>query len=70
MKSTITIEQFDNGISILQDYEDGDTQGIVTLDTTKEKDLGKLLMADISNVMDAEVTNKVQVEINIIPVRP
>ena len=68
MKTTITIEQFDNGISILEDYEDGETQGIVSIDNTKEKDLGKILMADILCVMNGKVTNKVKMEINIIPV--
>ena len=65
MKTTITIEQFDNGISIKETDEDGDTQAIVSLDRTKEEEIGKVIWEDIENMMDDENTNIVTMNIEI-----
>ena len=65
MKTTITIEQFDNGISIKECDEDGNTQAIVSLDRTKEEDIGKVIWEDIKNMMNDECTNIVTMNIEI-----
>jgi hypothetical protein len=65
MKTTITIEQFDNGISIKETDEDGDTQAIVSLDRTKEEEIGKVIWEDIKNMMDDESANIVTMNIEI-----
>lgn len=63
MKTTITIEQFDNGISIVETDDEGNTQSVVSLDRTKKEDIGEIMWEDIKNLMDATLKNKVKMEI-------
>lgn len=65
MKTTITIEQFDNGISIKYDYDEGNSTAIVSLDRTKEEDIGKMIWNDINDLMNAKLTSKVTMNIEI-----
>ena len=65
MKTTITIEQFDNGISIKYDDDEGNSTAIVSLDRTKEEDIGKLIWNDINDLMNAKLTSKVTMNIEI-----
>ena len=62
MKDSITIEQFDNGITIKADNGDEIT-GKVCLDATKEKDLGKVIWESVKYIMDKNLTNIVKMEI-------
>lgn len=63
METTITIEQFDNGISIVETDDEGNTQSVVSLDRTKKEDIGEIIWEDIKNLMDATLKNKVKMEI-------
>ena len=65
MKTTITIEQFDNGISIKYHDDEGNSTAIVSLDRTKEEDIGKLIWNDINDLMNAKLTSKVTMNIEI-----
>lgn len=65
MKTTITIEQFDNGISIKYDDDEGNSTAIVSLDRTKEEDIGKMIWNDINDLMNAKLTSKVTMNIEI-----
>lgn len=63
MKATITIEQFDNGISLKWKSPGEDTQSEVALDFDKEKAIGKMIWDDIKHLMDAELCNEVEMSI-------
>lgn len=65
MKVEITIEQFDNGISLKwKDAEnDGDTKAIVALDREQSKAIGDIIWNDVLCVMDNDETNKVNLTI-------
>lgn len=63
MKATITVEQFDNGISLKWVSPDTDGQSEVALDFDKEKAIGKMIWDDIKNVMNAELCNSVEMVI-------
>ena len=65
MKTTITIEQFDNGISIKYDDDEGNSTAIVSLDRTKEEEIGKMIWNDINDLMNAKLTSKVTMNIEI-----
>jgi len=69
MKAIITIEQFDNGISLKWRYGDtnapvADSQNIVALERDKEKAIGEMIWDDVKNAMDAALTNTVRMEID------
>jgi hypothetical protein len=63
MKTTITIEQFDNGISIVETDDEGNTQAMVSLDRNKQENIGAIIWEDIQHLMNAELKNKVKMEI-------
>ena len=63
MKTTITIEQFDNGISIKYDDDEGNSTAIVSLDHTKAADIGKEIWSDVEYMMNHDLKNKVKMEI-------
>jgi len=70
MKAKITVEQFDNGISLK--WESGETpdmQAVVALEYDKEKALGKMIWEDIDSIMNRETCNKVELEIEYKPVK-
>ena len=73
MKAIITIEQFDNGISLKWKDGDGqntvhmpaaDPQCVVALDRDKEMAIGKMIWDDVKNAMNAALTNTVRLEID------
>lgn len=65
MKTTIIIEQCDNGIVVEEHVDDGSNIKTVSLDHTKVADIGKTIWEDIVHVMDSECKNKVRVELEI-----
>lgn len=70
MKAKITVEQFDNGITLKwESGETPDTQAVVALDYDKEKALGKMILEDVDSIMNRETCNKVELEIDYNPVK-
>ena len=63
MKETIIIEQFDNGITISATNDEG-TERRVSLEHTKEQEIGKLIWESIHFMMDRHTTNEIAMEIN------
>lgn len=63
MKETIIIEQFDNGITIEATNDEG-TERRVSLEHTKEQEIGKLIWDTVRFLMDKETTNTVKIEID------
>ena len=68
MKVTITIEKFDNGISIVQKYLDGG--GVISrvaLDSQKETELGRRIWEDVKDFLEGNLSEKPcnSVDINI-----
>lgn len=63
MKTLISIEQFENGITIVESDESGNVSSMVSLDDTKEKDIGIMVWANIHYIMNSELKSKVQLEI-------
>lgn len=64
MKETIIIEQFDNGITIKATNDEGTTERRVSLDHSKEQEIGKLIWETIRFMMDRHITNEIAMEIN------
>lgn len=63
MKTEIIIEQFDNGITITNKNEDGSMSKTVSLDHSKESEIGKEIWSDIKYIMDKSMCEKVKMEI-------
>lgn len=63
MKETIIIEQFDNGITIEATNDEG-TERRVSLEHSKEQEIGKLIWETVRFLMDKETTNTVKIEID------
>ena len=63
MKETIIFEQFDNGITIEATNDEG-TERRVSLDHSKEQEIGKLIWETVHFLMDKETTNTVKIEID------
>lgn len=63
MTETIIIEQFDNGITIEATNDEG-TERRVSLEHTKEQEIGKLIWETVRFLMDKETTNTVKIEID------
>lgn len=65
MEVTMTVEQFDNGISIKWRDENGkyDPQNIIAVDDNKQEEIGKCIWEDIKILMDANLTNSVELQI-------
>lgn len=64
METEIIIEQFDNGITITNKNEDGSMSKTVSLDHSKESEIGKEIWSDIKYIMDKSMCEKVKMEIN------
>ena len=63
MKETIIIQQYDNGITI--EANNGDyTERRVSLEHSKEQEIGKLVWETIRFLMDKHTTNEIAMEIN------
>ena len=63
MKETIIIEQFDNGINIEATNDEG-TERRVSLEHSKEQEIGKLIWETVHFLMDKETTNTIKIEID------
>ena len=65
MKTTITIEQFDNGITVKWRDVDGevDPKAVVALERDQQRILGETLWEDVKHIMDANLTNLVKMVI-------
>ena len=63
MKETIIIEQFDNGITIEATNDEG-TERRVSLEHSKEQEIGKLIWETVRFLMDKETTNTIKIEID------
>lgn len=63
MKETIIIDQFDNGITIEATNDEG-TERRVSLEHSKEQEIGKLIWETVRFLMDKETTNTVKIEID------
>ena len=63
MKTTITIEQFDNGITIIEQQDGCYDNKVVSLEHSKLADIGKIIWANIEAVMNTESVDKVTMEI-------
>lgn len=69
MKEIIIIEQFDNGITIEATNEEGNERR-VSLDHSKEQEIGKMIWKTIHFMMDEKICNTVAMEIDYNPFRP
>ena len=65
MKAIITVEQYDNGITIQwkDDKKAYDSQHIVALEENKSAAIGKMIWDDIKMMMDSDLCNIVKMEI-------
>lgn len=65
MKVEITIEQFDNGISLKWKDADGaaDPQSLVAIERDKEKAIGEMIWDDVKHLMDYKLANVVNMAI-------
>ena len=65
MKATITIEQFDNGISIVNIPDDAnmDDRRVVSMSHTKLNDIGAVIWENIETLMENDIKSKVKMEI-------
>jgi len=63
MKETIIVEQFDNGITIEATNDEG-TERRVSLEHSKEQEIGKMIWETVRFLMDKETTNTVKIEID------
>lgn len=66
MKETIIIEQFDNGITIKATNDEG-TERRVSLEHTKEQEIGKVIWETIRFLMDKHLCNTVAMKIDYTP---
>lgn len=67
MKEIITIEQFDNGITIKATNEEG-TERRVALEHSKEQEIGKMIWETVRFLMDKKLTSTVGMEIEYKPI--
>jgi hypothetical protein len=65
MKATITIEQYDNGITVKWRDAAGevDPKAVVALEREQARVIGETLWEDIRQIMDANLTNLVKMVI-------
>lgn len=63
MKETIIIEQFDNGITITATNDEG-TERRVSLDHSKEQEIGKMIWETVRFMMDRNAVNSIALEID------
>jgi hypothetical protein len=70
MKATITIKQYDNGISLEWVDAEGevDSQSVVALDRDKEQAIGKMILDDVKHLMDSELASIVKMNIEYQPI--
>lgn len=63
MKETIIVEQFDNGITIESTNDEG-TERRVSMDHSKEQEIGKMVWETVKFLMDKHITSIVRMAID------
>ena len=69
MKETIIVEQFDNGITIEATNNEG-TERRVSLDHSKEQEIGKMIWETVRFLMDKDLVNMVTMKIDYLSLKP
>ena len=67
MKATITIRQYDNGITIVDTDDEGNEVKLVSLDRNQIEAIGRVIWDHISKVADEKLTNEVTMNIEFQP---
>jgi hypothetical protein len=67
MKATITIRQYDNGITIVDTDDEGNEVKLVSLDRNQIEAIGRVIWDHISKVADEKLTNEVTMDIEFKP---
>lgn len=67
MKATITIRQYDNGITIVDTDDEGNEVKLVSLDRNQIEAIGRVIWDHISKVADEKLTNEVTMDIEFQP---
>ena len=67
MKATITIRQYDNGITIVDTDDEGNEVKLVSLDRNQIEAIGRVIWDHISKVADEKLTNEVTMYIEFQP---
>lgn len=62
-KTIVTVELFDNGISLKWMSDIIESQHILALDDDKEKTIGKLLLEEFEEISSEECSNIVEISI-------
>ena len=62
MREKIIIEQFDNGITIIATNDEG-IERRVSLDHSKEQEIGKIIWDTVKFMMDKNLSNCVEMDI-------
>lgn len=67
MKATITIRQYDNGITIVDTDDEGNEVKLVSLDRNQIEAIGRVIWDHVSKMMDEKLTNEVTMDIEFQP---
>lgn len=67
MKATITIRQYDNGITIVDTDDEGNEVKLVSLDRNQIEAIGRVVWDHICKIMDEKLTNEVTMDIEFQP---
>lgn len=67
MKATITIRQYDNGITIVDTDDEGNEVKLVSLDRNQIEAIGRVIWDHVSKVADEKLTNEVTMDIEFQP---
>lgn len=63
-KTTLDIEQFDNGITIVADYgAEADQERRVVLERSEASEIGKLVWEDATHLMNEHAANKCRITV-------
>ena len=67
MKATITIRQYDNGITIVDTDDEGNEVKLVSLDRNQIEAIGRVIWDHVSKIADEKLTNEVTMDIEFQP---
>lgn len=62
-KTTLDIEQFDNGITIVADYDAQAQEHRVVLERSEASEIGKLVWEDATILMNEHTANKCRITV-------
>lgn len=62
-KTTLDIEQFDNGITIVADDAEADQERRVVLERSEASEIGKLVWEDATHLMNEHTANKCRITV-------